>query len=56
MTRSGPFYHVAGIRGGDFSVFSPSTHYRLKLYLVYKREYFLAIPDYYVYIGEWEAR
>ena len=56
MTRSGPFYHVAGIRGGDFSVFSSSTRYRLKLYLVYRREYFLAIPDYYVYIGEWEGR
>ena len=54
MTRSGPFYHVAGIRGGDFSVFAPSSRYRLKLYLVYRREYFLDIPNYYVYIASWE--
>ena len=56
MTRSGPFYHVAGIRGRDFSVFAPSSQYRLKLYLVYRREYFLGIPNYYVYIASWEER
>ncbi len=56
MTRSGPFYHVAGIRGRDFSVFVPSSRYRLKLYLVYRREYFLGIPNYYVYVASWEER
>ncbi|WP_438317356.1 hypothetical protein ACP6EK_02375 [Candidatus Caldatribacterium sp. SIUC1] len=56
MTRSGPFYHVAGIRGRDFSVFAPSSRYRLKLYLVYRREYFLGIPNYYVYVASWEER
>lgn len=53
MTRSGPFFHVAGIQGGDFSVFR-DTPYRLTLYLVYRREYFARIPDYYVYIASWE--
>lgn len=54
MTRSGPFYHVAGIRGGDFSHFSPSQRYRMTLYLVFRREYFSFIPNYYVYIADWE--
>lgn len=54
MTRSGPFYHVAGIRGGDFSVFAPSRRYRMTLYLVFRREYFGFIPSYYVYIASWE--
>lgn len=54
MTRSGPFYHVAGIRGGDFSRFSPSQCYRMTVYLVFRREYFAFIPNYYVYIADWE--
>lgn len=55
MTRSGPFFHVAGIRGGDFSVFRAAS-YRLTLYLLYRREYFMNIPSYYVYIASWEER
>ncbi|MCS7241974.1 MAG: hypothetical protein N2205_01530 [Candidatus Caldatribacterium sp.] len=54
MTRSGPFYHVAGIRGGTFSHFLPSRRYRMTLYLVFRREYFAFIPNYYVYIADWE--
>lgn len=54
MTRSGPFYHVAGIRDGDFSHFSPSQRYRMRVYLVFRREYFALIPSYYVYIADWE--
>jgi len=49
MTRSGPFYHIAGIKSGDFKYLTPGKY---KVYLVYKREYFGLIPDYYVYIGE----
>lgn len=54
MTRSGPFYHVAGVRGGDLSVFAPSRHYKATIYLVYRREYFGFIPNYYVYVADWE--
>ncbi|MDD8020798.1 MAG: hypothetical protein PHU81_06405 [Acidobacteriota bacterium] len=50
MTRSGPFYHLAGIKGCDLKYLSPGQ-YKIKAYLVYKREYFGAIPDYYVYIA-----
>lgn len=51
MTRSGPFYHVAGVMNDDFKVLTPGKH-KVKLYLVYKREYFGGIPDYYVFIGD----
>ncbi len=54
MTRSGPFYHVAGVRGNNFDEFKDRTRYRLKIYLVYKREYLWNIPDYYAYIAEWQ--
>jgi len=35
----------------DFKVLTPGKH-RVKLYLVYKREYFGSIPDYYLFIGD----
>ncbi len=50
MTRSGPFYHVAGVVNGDYSRIKPNRAYKLTIYLVYKRDYFGFIPDYYVYI------
>ncbi|KRT34500.1 hypothetical protein [Acetomicrobium hydrogeniformans] len=51
MTRSGPFYHVAGVMNDDFKTLTPGKH-KVKLYLVYKRECFGGIPDYYVFIGD----
>ncbi|WP_286975089.1 hypothetical protein [Acetomicrobium sp. UBA5826] len=51
MTRSGPFYHVAGVMSDDFKVLTPGKH-RVKLYLVCKRECFDGIPDYYLFIGD----
>lgn len=53
MTKSGPFYHIAGIKGDDLSILQPGK-YKLKLYLVYKREYFGSIKNYYVYIDSVE--
>jgi hypothetical protein len=50
MLRSGPFYHISGIKGDDFSVLTAGKHYQLDIYLVYKREYFGLIPNYYVYV------
>lgn len=49
-SRSGPFYHLAGIAGGDYGVLKPGRKYRLELCLVYRREYFGLIGDYYVYV------
>jgi hypothetical protein len=48
-SRSGPFYHLAGIAGGDYGVLKPGRKVRLELCLVYRREYFGLIGDYYVY-------
>ncbi|MGC8495140.1 MAG: hypothetical protein ACP5SH_25765 [Syntrophobacteraceae bacterium] len=50
MTRSGPFYHVAGVVNGDYGRIKPNGAYKLTIYLVYKRQYFGFIPDYYVYV------
>jgi hypothetical protein len=52
MSRSGPFYHVAGIRGGNFKSLKPNKTYRIKLHLVYPRDY--PFPSYYVYIEDFK--
>lgn len=51
-SRSGPFYHLAGIKGNDYGVLKRGRSYSLTLYLVYRREYFGAIGDYYVYVAD----
>jgi len=50
-SRSGPFFHLAGIRGGDASVLKPGKRSRVTMYLVFRREYFGLIGDYYVYVS-----
>ncbi|WP_353686239.1 hypothetical protein [Thermodesulfovibrio sp. 3462-1] len=52
MTKSGPFYHIAGIRKGIFDSLKPGNIYETIICLVYKREYFGFIPDYYVYVAD----
>ncbi|MGC8758282.1 MAG: hypothetical protein ACP5QX_07585, partial [Caldisericaceae bacterium] len=52
MTKSGPFYHIAGIREGIFDSLKPGNIYETIICLVYKREYFGFIPDYYVYVAD----
>ncbi|MEW6525909.1 MAG: hypothetical protein AB1444_04480 [Spirochaetota bacterium] len=54
ITRSGPFYHVAGIVD-NYENLKVGKRYRLTIYLVYKKEYFGFIPNYYVYISHYEA-
>ncbi len=49
-SRSDPFYHLAGIAGGDYGILKPGKMYRLDLCLVYRREYFGLIGNYYVYV------
>ena len=50
-SRSGPFYRLAGIAGGDYGLLKPGKRLRLELCLVYRREYFGLIGDYYVYVS-----
>lgn len=49
-SKSGPFYHLAGIAGGDYRLLKPGKKFRLRLCLVYRREYFGLIDDFYVYV------
>ena len=50
-SRSGPFYHVVGIRGNNYTVIETETNYKMGFYLVYQRKYIY--PNYYVYLDEW---
>jgi hypothetical protein len=50
-SRSGPFYHLAGVVGGDPRILEAGRRTRVTLYLVYRREYFGFIGDWYVTIG-----
>jgi hypothetical protein len=54
MTRSGPFYHIAGIRKDVLENMKAGKIYKANLCLVYKREYFGFIPDYYIYLADVE--
>jgi hypothetical protein len=49
-SKSGPFYHLAGIAGGDYAILKPGKEYRMELCLVYRREYFGLIGDFYAYV------
>lgn len=51
LTRSGPFYHIVGIVGDDYTVVKPGK-YQMTLYLVYPRHY--PFPSYYVYIAAYK--
>lgn len=51
MTKSGPFYHLAGSQGNILSQMKPGARYKVWLCLIYKREYFGQIPNYYVYLA-----
>jgi hypothetical protein len=50
-SRSGPFFRLAGILGGDAAILKPGRRYRIAMYLVFRREYFAFIGDYYVYVA-----
>ncbi len=51
MTKSGPFYHLAGARGNILAELKPGQTYDVNLLLIFKREYFGPIPNYYVYLA-----
>ncbi|MBC7365035.1 MAG: hypothetical protein H5U07_10950, partial [Candidatus Aminicenantes bacterium] len=46
MTRSGPFYHLAGYRDDILQKLQPGKIHKVYLCLIYKREYFGFIPNY----------
>lgn len=51
MSKSGPFYHIAGISGDDLSVLVPGRNYRLKIYILREKDYVLPFPSsWYVYV------
>jgi len=39
MSKSGPWYHLAGIMGNDYAVLQPRTRYPMNVYSVYPRSY-----------------
>ena len=39
LSRSGPWYHLAGIAGDQYNALVPQKKYQLKIYKVYPREY-----------------
>ena len=49
-SKSGPFYHLAGIDGGDYGILKKGRRYRLTVALVYRREYFGLIGNYFVHV------
>ena len=53
MTRSGPWYHICGIKGDDYTVIQPNEKYLMTIYLVYPR-YYWYMKSYYIYIDEYK--
>ena len=53
MTRSGPWYHICGIRGGNYTALEPGIRYSMSIYPVYPR-YYWGMKSYFVYIEEYE--
>jgi len=39
MSKSGPWYHLAGILGGDYAVLQPKVRGKVAFYAVYSRSY-----------------
>lgn len=54
MTKSGPWYHVVGIVGGDYGLLKPVAKYNVTFYPVYPRSYW-HMTSAYVYIAAVEA-
>ena len=52
MSRSGPFYIVVGVKGGDFSAIKPGIHYRMKLVPIMPESY--PFPSNYVCVESFE--
>ena len=51
MSKSGPWYHLAGIAGGDYALLQPNVKYRAGFYPVYPHTYGWMSSSY-IYLGE----
>jgi two-component SAPR family response regulator len=51
MTKSGPWYHIAGIMEGDYTRLQPNIKYHVVFYTIYKRSYW-NMSDSYICITE----
>ena len=53
MSKSGPFYHLAGLRGDDYQALKNGQKYTMTIYPVYQRDYVLpfAVSNY-VYLDD----
>ena len=52
MSRSGPFYIVVGVKGGDLKALKPGPHYKMKLQPIMPESY--PFPSFYVCIESYE--
>jgi len=50
MSKSGPWYHLAGIAGGDYAMLQPNTKTQMSFYPVYPRSYW-GMNSAYVYVS-----
>lgn len=52
ITRSGPFFHLVGIKDNDYQALKAGLTYTMTIYPVYKKDYILPyIENYYIYVG-----
>lgn len=54
MSKSGPWYHLVGVAGGEFATLQSNTRYHMSLYPVYPRSYW-GMSSAYVFIAEMGA-
>ncbi len=52
MSRSGPFYIVVGVKGGNLGAIKPGIHYRMKLQPIMPESY--PFPSFYVCVESFE--
>ena len=55
MSRSGPWNHLAGIKGNDYGVLKPDIKYMMTFYKVYPRSYF-HMESSYIYVAEYQEQ
>ena len=51
MSKSGPWYHLAGIAGKDYGILQPKSTYHMAIYPVYPRSYW-GMDSAYVYVAQ----
>ena len=56
LTRSGPFYHLAGIKDNNYRALKAGINYTMTIYKVYQKDYVLPlIENYYVYVSDFSV-